>query len=127
MVSVLKNSSGASQAVAPDIQLPGSAAVSSPQKVTNAPKVSAPKPVDIKFDPAQARQNLKSAISMLNEQMASTKQGLGFSFDESINSAVIKVSNIHTGEVVRQIPSEEVLRMAHKIDDLKGILYNKVV
>jgi flagellar protein FlaG len=83
--------------------------------------------VDIKFDPAQARQNLKSAISMLNEQMASTKQGLGFSFDESINSAVIKVSNIHTGEVVRQIPSEEVLRMAHKIDDLKGILYNKVV
>ncbi|MCE2686756.1 MAG: flagellar protein FlaG [Cryomorphaceae bacterium] len=127
MVSVLKNSSGASQAVAPDLQLPGSAAVSSPQKVTNAPKVSAPKPVDIKFDPAQARQNLKSAISMLNEQMASTKQGLGFSFDESINSAVIKVSNIHTGEVVRQIPSEEVLRMAHKIDDLKGILYNKVV
>jgi len=77
MVSVLKNSSGASQAVAPDLQLPGSAAVSSPQKVTNAPKVSAPKPVDIKFDPAQARQNLKSAISMLNEQMASTKQGLG--------------------------------------------------
>jgi flagellar protein FlaG len=127
MVSVLKNSSGASQAVAPDLQLPGSAAVSSPPKVTNAPKVSAPKPVDIKFDPAQARQNLKSAISMLNEQMASTKQGLGFSFDESINSAVIKVSNIHTGEVVRQIPSEEVLRMAHKIDDLKGILYNKVV
>jgi flagellar protein FlaG len=127
MVSVLKNSSGASQAVAPDLQLTGSAAASIPPKVTNAPKVSAPKPVDIKFDPAQARQNLKSAISMLNEQMASTKQGLGFSFDESINSAVIKVSNIHTGEVVRQIPSEEVLRMAHKIDDLKGILYNKVV
>ena len=127
MVSVIKNSSGTSQAAAPDLQLPGSAAVSSPPKVTNVPKVSAPKPVEIKFDPAQARQNLKTAISLLNEQMASTKQGLGFSFDESINSAVIKVSNIHTGEVVRQIPSEEVLRMAHKIDDLKGILYNKVV
>ena len=40
---------------------------------------------------------------------------------------MIKVSNIHTGEVVRQIPTEDVLRMAHKIDDLKGILYNKVV
>lgn len=127
MVSVLKNSSGPSQAAAPDLQPSASAAVSSPPKVINVPKVSAPKPVDIKFDPAQARQNLHTAISLLNEQMASTKQGLGFSFDESINSAVIKVSNIHTGEVVRQIPSEEVLRMAHKIDDLKGILYNKVV
>lgn len=91
-----------------------------------APKVSEIKPVDIQFDPAQARQNLHAAVSMLNEQMASNKQGLGFSFDESINSAVIKVSNVSTGEVVRQIPTEDVLHMAHSIDALKGILFNKV-
>ena len=96
-------------------------------KVNVAPKVSDIKTVDVQFDPAKARQNLHAAVSMLNEQMASTKQGLGFSFDESINAPVIKVSNIHTGEVVRQIPTEDVLHMAHKIDDLKGILFNKVV
>ena len=96
-------------------------------KANVAPKVSDIKPVDIQFDPAKARQNLHAAVSMLNEQMASTKQGLGFSFDESINAPVIKVSNIHTGEVVRQIPTEDVIHMAHKIDDLKGILFNKVV
>lgn len=96
-------------------------------KANVAPKVSDIKSVDIQFDPAKARQNLHAAVSMLNEQMASTKQGLGFSFDESINAPVIKVSNLHTGEVVRQIPTEDVLHMAHKIDDLKGILFNKVV
>lgn len=96
-------------------------------KANVAPKVNDIKPVDIKFDPAKARQDLHAAVSMLNEQMASTKQGLGFSFDESINAPVIKVSNIYTGEVVRQIPTEDVLHMAHKIDDLKGILFNKVV
>ena len=96
-------------------------------KANVAPKVNDIKPVDIQFDPAKARQNLHAAVSMLNEQMASTKQGLGFSFDESINAPVIKVSNIHTGEVVRQIPTEDVIHMAHKIDDLKGILFNKVV
>jgi len=85
------------------------------------------KPTEIQFDPAKARQNLHAAVSMLNEQMASNKQGLGFSFDESINAPVIKVSNIYTGEVVRQIPTEDVLHMAHKIDDLKGILFNKSV
>ena len=85
------------------------------------------KPAEIQFDPAQARKNLHAAVSMLNEQMASTKQGLGFSFDESINAPVIRVSNIHTGEVVRQIPTEDVLHMAHKIDALKGILFNKAV
>ena len=96
-------------------------------KANVAPKVNDIKPVNIQFDPAKARQDLHAAVSMLNEQMASTKQGLGFSFDESINAPVIKVSNVYTGEVVRQIPTEDVLHMAHKIDDLKGILFNKVV
>ena len=85
-----------------------------------------PKPADIKYDPAQARANLTSAISMLNEQMKATGRGLGFSYDEAKNSPVIKVTDTNSGEVVRQIPSQEVLKMAHHIDALKGILYNKI-
>jgi len=96
-------------------------------KADAGPKVVAPKPIEIKFDQAQATKNLKEAVSLLNKQMADTGRGLGFSYDESKASAVIKVSNINTGEVVRQIPSEDVLRIAHKIDDLKGILYNRAV
>ena len=96
-------------------------------KADAAPKVVAPKPLEIKFDQAQATKNLKEAVSLLNKQMADTGRGLGFSYDESKASAVIKVRNINTGEVVRQIPSEDVLRIAHKIDDLKGILYNRAV
>ena len=95
-------------------------------KADVAPKVVAPKPSDIKFDQEQASKKLKDAVSLLNKQMADTGRGLGFSYDESKASAVIKVSNINTGEVVRQIPSEEVIKMAHKIDELKGILYNKI-
>lgn len=112
---------GAAQALAAANQ----AGRTAPAAQSAAPKVSEIKRVDIQFDPAQARQNLHAAVSMLNEQMASTKQGLGFSFDESINSAVIKVSNVSTGEVVRQIPTEDVLHMAHSIDALKGILFNQ--
>ena len=92
-----------------------------------APKVMNIKPAEIQFDPAQARKNLHAAVSMLNEQMASTKQGLGFSFDESINAPVIRVSNIHTGEVVRQIPNEVVIKVAHSIDEMKGLFLNTKV
>jgi flagellar protein FlaG len=95
-------------------------------KVPAAPKVVAPKPVAIQFDPAKAQQNLAAAVNLLNEQMVSTKRGLGFSFDNSTNGPVIKVSNTNTGEVIRQIPTADVLHIAHKLDDLKGILYNKV-
>jgi flagellar protein FlaG len=90
------------------------------------PKIEAPKPVEIKYDPNQARANLSSAISMLNEQMSATKRGLGFSYDQAKNSAVIKVTDLSSGDVVRQIPTEEVLKMAHHIDAMKGILYNKI-
>ncbi len=96
-------------------------------KADLAPKVVEPKPIEIKFDQGQATKNLKEAVSLLNKQMADTGRGLGFSYDESKASAVIKVSDVNTGEVVRQIPSEDVLRIAHKIDDLKGILYNRAV
>lgn len=119
-----------SQSPPPAVLASGHSAVSAPQaaeiKVPTSPKVVAPKPVAIQFDPAKAKQNLAAAVNLLNEQMVSTKRGLGFSFDEATNGPVIKVSNTNTGEVIRQIPTEDVLHMAHKIDDLKGILYNKV-
>jgi flagellar protein FlaG len=100
-----------------------SSAVSMPEK----PIVAAPKHVDIKFDAAEQRQNLKDAVSLLNDQMSSTKRGLGFSYNESIDAPVVTVHNTETGEVVRQIPNEVVIRVAQSIDSFKGLLHNKKV
>ena len=97
-----------------------------PVQMPERPKVAAPKPVEVKYDPNEARANLSSAIKMLNEQMTSTQRGLGFSYDDSKKAAVIKVTDTNSGAVVRQIPTEEVLKMAHHIDAMKGILYNKI-
>jgi len=40
-------------------------------------------------------------------------------------TAVVKVTDANTGELVRQIPTEQVLKMAHDIDRFKGMLLNK--
>lgn len=90
------------------------------------PQIVAPKPADIHFDPIKAQQNIQQAISLLNQQMAATSRGLGFSYDDSKKTPVIKVTDANSGEVVRQIPSEEALKFAHHIDALKGMLYNKI-
>jgi flagellar protein FlaG len=87
-------------------------------------EVVAPKAVDIQYDPNEMRQSLQSAIKLLNDQVSTKAQGLGFSYDNSVKNPVITVRNTQTGQVVRQIPSEDVLRMAHNIDQLKGILFN---
>lgn len=82
-------------------QAPGSSAIQIPE----TPKVMAPKPVAIKFDASEIRQNLQEAVSMLNQQMASTNRGLGFRIDEAVGGPVVTVRSADTGEVVRQIPN----------------------
>ena len=101
-------------------QAPGRSAIQIPE----TPKVLAPKPVAIKFDASEVRQNLQEAVSMLNQQMASTKRGLGFQIDEAVGGPVVTVRSADTGEVVRQIPNEVVVRVAHNIEKMKGLLLN---
>jgi len=110
----------AGHAPAPGVTLTAPKALVAKAAVLSA----APKESTIKFDPVEAGKSLKSAIALLNEQMAATGRGLGFSYDDSVNSPVIKVNNTKTGELVRQIPSEDVLRIAHKLDQLKGVLFD---
>jgi flagellar protein FlaG len=95
--------------------------------IPEKPALMTPKRADIKFDAAAERQNLKEAVSLLNDQMSSSKTGLGFSYNESIDAPVVTVLNTQTGEVVRQIPNEVVIRVAQSIDQFKGLLHNQKV
>ena len=101
-------------------QAPGSSAIQIPE----TPKVLAPKPVAIKFDASEVRQNLQEAVSLLNNQLTSTKRGLGFQVDEAVGGPVVTVRSAESGEVVRQIPNEVVVRIAHNIDKVKGLLFS---
>ena len=132
MVSEIQGGGGSfAPSVNPRVQTPAQAqavgVLSQRPQVTPPPKVQIemPKPADIKYDAGQIKQSLQDAVRILNEQVSSKSQGLGFSYDSSIKSAVITVRNTETGQVVRQIPGEDVLRMAHNLDQLKGILYNE--
>ena len=101
-------------------QAPGSSAIQIPE----TPKVQAPKPVAIKFDASEIRQNLQEAVGLLNQQMSSTKRGLGFQIDEAVGGPVVTVRSSETGDVIRQIPNEVVVRVAHHIEKFKGLLLN---
>lgn len=99
---------------------PRSSAVQMPE----APKVQAPKPVAIHFDAAEVRQSVLDAVKMLNEQINSNNRGLGFHVDEAVGGPVVTVRSTTTGEVVRQIPNETVVNIAHNFERMKGILFS---
>lgn len=78
-------------------------------------------------DPAKQHQRLEEALNRLNEMMKNSGRNLSFSRDAAINATVITVKDTTSGEVVRQIPNEAVLRVAHSIEELKGMLHNEKI
>jgi flagellar protein FlaG len=74
------------------------------------------------LDPKKMRENLDAALAKLNEQVERNGRGINFTLDERLNRAIITVRNTSTGEVVRQIPTEVIINLAHSIEDIKGLL-----
>ncbi len=91
------------------------------------PVVAQPKKAEIQIDPEVTRKNLQEAIERINKMVSDGGRALHFSFDDTIGTPVILVKNRESGEVIRQIPNEVVLKVAHSIDDLKGMLHNQAV
>ncbi len=85
-----------------------------------------PKP-EIKFDADHARKNLEEAIQKLNDMLKDSGRTLSFSMDVKLGRPIVFVKNMANGDVVRQIPSEVVVRVAHGIEAFKGLLHNEAV
>ena len=76
---------------------------------------------------AQDRVKLQEAITRLNEHMQKSSTQLAFSVDDSLNQVVVLVKNQETGNVVRQIPNEAALSMAHHFEELRGFLQDSKI
>jgi len=71
-------------------------------------------------------EELQQAVTQLNDHMQQIQRDLLFSVDDSSGHTVVRVVDSTTEEVVRQIPSEEALRISRNIkdqlDDVTGLL-----
>ena len=90
-----------------------------------APKVDLPSNVKSSVDPTQVRKNVKEAVSFLNEQLSANNRGIGFTVNEGDSTPIVTVRNTQTGEVVRQIPNDVVIKIAQNIDASKGAIEDK--
>ncbi|WP_240158499.1 MULTISPECIES: flagellar protein FlaG [unclassified Pantoea] len=72
-------------------------------------------------------EKVKSAVSEIEKFLSSTRRNLQFSTDEESGQVVVKVIASATGEVIRQLPSEEALRIAHNLHDVNSLLFDAKV
>ena len=65
---------------------------------------------------------LKEAVEKVQEYIQPFNSNLEFSINKDTERLVVKVVDQSTKEVIRQIPSEEMLAIAKALDSLKGLL-----
>lgn len=68
---------------------------------------------------AMTQDNLNEAINTLNQVPVIKERNLSFSVDDISGRSVIKLRDKQTDEVIKQIPSEELLKVAQDVKRLQ--------
>tara|TARA_B110000114_G_scaffold130656_1_gene136861 strand:+ start:84 stop:482 length:399 start_codon:yes stop_codon:yes gene_type:complete len=71
-------------------------------------------------------EDIKAAVSELNTAMQSAPTSLQFSVDSASQRFIVNVTDKDTGEVVRTMPGEAILRIAKSLESLKGVLFDEL-
>ena len=69
------------------------------------------------------RDVLEAAVSDLQDHTQSLQRNLNFSINEQTGRTVVEVTDMISGEVIRQLPTEEALRLAESIDEMRSLLF----
>lgn len=70
-------------------------------------------------------ERLQDAVEKMNELMQSGNRSLRFQVDDTAERVVVKVLDIETDEVVRQIPSEETLKFSEFLEGMVGLIFDQ--
>lgn len=116
---------GAPQMRLPAAPAPRVSADAAVPGVSKAPRLDVPDKPELTLDPQQRKRDISEAIEKINSRMRADGRALSFSVDETADRTVITVKNSETGRVVRQIPDEALLRVAHRLEDAKGLLQDE--
>lgn len=73
------------------------------------------------------REELDRALDDVRKAVEPVARNLLFSIDDDSGRTIVKVVDNATKEVIRQIPSEEILSIAKALDRLKGLLIKQEV
>ncbi len=91
--------------------------VAAPVETTHSSAVQA-------IDPKEQARDVEEAVKKINETVKSLNRnvGLEFSTDEDTKINLVRLIDTESKEILRQIPSVEVLNIAKALDKLQGLL-----
>lgn len=72
-------------------------------------------------DQEATRPAVEKAVQLLSDFVSSIRPEINFSIDEASGMHVVKIIDSQSNQVIRQIPSEEAVRLAQALDKLQGL------
>jgi len=112
-ISSVSNSSAIVQVFGSSISGAGNSAVPSPAQNNAAPTTGV------------SVEQAKNAVDTTNKVVQIINNDVEFSIDESTGINVVKVLDKGSGNVIRQLPIEEVIAFAKTLDSLQGLLFKQ--
>jgi len=92
---------------------------------TNRPAVLAEslEAVDVASEnPTLTVAQIDYAVEVLNDAMTTINRSLNFKVDEASGRTVISIIDRETDELIKQIPSEDMLKLISTLQELQGLL-----
>ena len=83
------------------------------------------KPSRVAESSAPTREVVAKAAEQIQSFVSSMGRNLDFSVDSTTGYHVVRVTNPETGEVVRQLPTEELIRIAKSFEQLNAALVHQ--
>ena len=75
--------------------------------------------------PTTQNEREQAALDEINQSLALASIGLQFEFDKDADQMIARVVDTQSGDVIRQMPSEEVLHVAKMLDKLQGLIFQR--
>lgn len=72
--------------------------------------------------PTPTKEQVEQAAARVKDVLRGTTSRLEIEIDSDLHKVVIKILNGESGEIIRQIPAQELLDLAKHLDEPKGLL-----
>lgn len=69
------------------------------------------------------RDTLETAVSNMQDFTQNIQRNLNFTISENTGRTIVEVTDSASGEVIRQLPTEEALRLAESLDEMRSLLF----
>lgn len=99
---------------------------SAPQaKISDMAQVAKVEQVESVDSLRKLTEEMHEAVEALNAALAKAPTRAIITHDDSLNRYIVRIADKASGEVVREIPSEAILKFARNLQELKGLMFDQ--